>query len=51
MFELKCFIDDIVVGEKQKLKHLLVMEEKLVAQIRLGVGLKILPLSHLGIKI
>jgi hypothetical protein len=31
MLELKSFVYDIVVGEKQKLKHFLLMEKKLVA--------------------
>lgn len=43
MLELKGFVDDIVFGVVEKLEHLELVLEHLVAQVVLWVGLEIVP--------
>ncbi|CAM6006012.1 unnamed protein product [Sphagnum balticum] len=46
MLELESLVDDVVIGEEEKLEHLLVVFEQLGAQICLGICLKLFSFSH-----
>ena len=52
MFEFKGLVNNVVVGEEEELQHFLMMKKELIAEIGLGVCLKVFPFSHYwGIKI